>query len=51
LRERAERPATAVTETAPAERWYGYQTLLADAASLTLLVAGIAVNDGGDVFA
>jgi hypothetical protein len=39
------RPATAVTEAAPPERWYGHQTLLADAAALTLLIAGIAVND------
>lgn len=40
-------PARATLERRSAERWYGYQTLLADAGALAVLIAGVATDDRG----
>ena len=37
----------AASAPSPHERWYGYQTLLADAGALAVLVAGVAAHDRG----
>jgi hypothetical protein len=41
----AQSPRTGFGQAAAPERWYGYQTLLADAAAFGVLVAGAATND------